>query len=163
MRWKCKSWGRLPPRHIFCCVCVLSCVWFFETPGTVACQAPLSMEFSRQEHWSELLFPTPGDLPNPRTKPRFLVPPVLAGRFFPTEPPGKPILLSRATWMAQLSHFSLQCLSFSLSPPSFSSFSLPIQMVINLREEWRMASRMQSKGITTDLLKHIHVFPFSQK
>ena len=38
---------------------VLSCVWLFATPETVARQAPLPMEFSRQEHWSELPFPTP--------------------------------------------------------------------------------------------------------
>ena len=44
------------------CVCVLSCVRLFATPWTVALQAPLSMEFSRQEHWSGLPFPTPGDL-----------------------------------------------------------------------------------------------------
>ena len=40
------------------------------TPWTVACQAPLSMGFSRQEYWSRLPFPSPGDLPNPGTKPR---------------------------------------------------------------------------------------------
>ena len=45
------------------CVCLLSHVWLFATPGTVACQAPLSMEFSRQEHW-RLPFPSPGDSPN---------------------------------------------------------------------------------------------------
>ena len=40
------------------------------TPWTVACQAPLSMEFSRQEYWNELPFPSPGDLPDPETEPR---------------------------------------------------------------------------------------------
>ena len=45
------------------CVCVLSCLQLFVTPWTVARQAPLSMEFSRQEFWSELPFPPPGDLP----------------------------------------------------------------------------------------------------
>ena len=44
-------------------------VWLFVTPWTVARQAPLSMEFFRQEYWSELPFPSPGDLPNPRIKP----------------------------------------------------------------------------------------------
>ena len=53
-------------------------------------QAPLFMEFSRLEYWSELPFPTPGDLPNPGIEPASLVSPVLAGRFFTTEPPGKP-------------------------------------------------------------------------
>ena len=40
------------------------------TPWPVACQAPLSMKFSRQEYWSRLPFPTPGDLPDPRIEPR---------------------------------------------------------------------------------------------
>ena len=48
------------------CVCVsCSVVSDSVTPWTVAHQAPLSMEFSRQEYWSGLLFPSPGDLPNP--------------------------------------------------------------------------------------------------
>jgi len=49
---------------------VLSRVWLFVTPWTVAHQAPLSMEFSRQEYWSGLPFPSPEDLPNPGIKPR---------------------------------------------------------------------------------------------
>ena len=47
------------------CIQLLICVWFFATLWTVACQAPLSMELSRQEYWSGVLFPTPGDLPDP--------------------------------------------------------------------------------------------------
>ena len=43
----------------------LSCIWIFATPWTIASQAPLSMEFSRQEYWSGLPFPSPGDLPHP--------------------------------------------------------------------------------------------------
>ena len=67
------------------CVCVL-----FVTPWTVACQAPLSMGFSRQEYWSELPFAPLGDPPDPRTEPTSSVSPALANRFFTTEPPGKP-------------------------------------------------------------------------
>ena len=63
-------------------VCVLSCVWLFVTPWTVAHHAPLSMEFSRQEYWSGLPFPTPGDLPNPESKPTSPAFFVLAGGFF---------------------------------------------------------------------------------
>ena len=48
----------------------LSRVWLFATPWTVACQAPLSVGFSRQEYWSGLPFPSPGDLPNPGIEPR---------------------------------------------------------------------------------------------
>ena len=57
------------------------------TPWTVACQASLSMGFSSQEYWSGVPFPPPGDLPNPGMVP---VSPALAGRFFSTDPPGKP-------------------------------------------------------------------------
>ena len=61
----------------------------FGTPGTVACQAPLSMGFSQQEYWSWFPLPSPGDLPDPGIE---LMSPALAGRFFTTEPPGKPLL-----------------------------------------------------------------------
>jgi len=57
------------------------------TLWTVALQIPLSVEFSRQEHWSGLPCPPPGDLPNPRIKP---VSSALAGIFFTAEPLGKP-------------------------------------------------------------------------
>ena len=66
---------------------VLSCVQLFVTPWTVAHQASLSMEFSRQEYWSGLLFPSPGDLSDPGTEPRS---PMLQADTLSTEPPGKP-------------------------------------------------------------------------
>jgi len=50
------------------------------------------MEFSSQEYWSGLPFPTPRDLPNPGIEPTFFEYPALAGRVFTTEPPGEPIL-----------------------------------------------------------------------
>ena len=65
----------------------LSCVQLFMTPWIVACQAPLSMGFSRQEYWSGLPFPSPGDLPHPGIQPTS---PALAGKFFTTEPQGSP-------------------------------------------------------------------------
>ena len=66
---------------------MLSCfsrIRLFATLWTVACQAPLSMEFSRQEYWSGLPFPSPGHLPNPGIKPVSLMSPALAGGFFTT-------------------------------------------------------------------------------
>ena len=57
------------------------------TPWTVACQAPLSVGFPRQEYWSELPFPSPGDLPNPGFEP---VCPALQAFSLLSEPPGKP-------------------------------------------------------------------------
>ena len=65
-------------------------VWLFATPWTVARETPLSVEFPRQEYWNVLPFPPPGDLPNPGGTPKSPAPPVLAGRFFTTVPPGKP-------------------------------------------------------------------------
>ena len=62
----------------------LSRVRLFATPWTVALQALLSMGFSRQEYWSGLLFPSPGDLPNPGIKP---APPTLEGEVLTTELP----------------------------------------------------------------------------
>ena len=70
------------------CVCMLSCIQLLVTPWTVAHQTPLSVGFSRQEYWSGLPFPPPGDLPNPGITPKS---PALAGRFFTPEPPGKPV------------------------------------------------------------------------
>ena len=68
---------------------VLSCVLLFAVPRTVAHQAPLSMEFSRQERWRRLPFPTLGDLPDPGIELVCPVAPALAGGFFSTVPPRK--------------------------------------------------------------------------
>ena len=64
----------------------------FLTLWTVACQAPLFMGFSMQEYWSGLLFPPPGDLPDPAIEPESLASPALAGGFFTTS----------ATWEAPI-------------------------------------------------------------
>ena len=82
--------------YVCVCMCVLSCficVQLFATPWTVAHQAPLSMGFSRQEYWSGLLGPPPGDLPDPGIEPVSLMSPALAAGFFTTS----------ATWRAQRS------------------------------------------------------------
>ena len=65
----------------------LSRVRLFATLWTVAHQAPLSMGFSRQEYWSGLPFPSPGDLPDPGIEPRS---PTLWADALTFEPPGKP-------------------------------------------------------------------------
>ena len=85
------------------CACVLSHfshVRLFVTLWTVACQAPLSMGFSRQEYWSVLPFPTPRNLSNPEIEPVSVVSPALVGGFFTT---GNPILM---LMLLLLSHFS---------------------------------------------------------
>ena len=65
---------------------LLSRVRLFVTPWTVAYQVPPSMGFSRQEYWSGLPFPSPGDLPNPGTEPGS---PALQADALTPEPPGK--------------------------------------------------------------------------
>ena len=66
---------------------LLSHVHLFVIPWTVAYKALLSMEFSRQEYWSGLPFPSPGDLPEPGIEPRL---PTLQADTLPSEPPGNP-------------------------------------------------------------------------
>ena len=67
-----------------CVLCSLSCVQLFVAQWTIAQQAALSMEFSRQEYWSELPCPPPEDIPEPAIEPTSLVSPALAGGFFTT-------------------------------------------------------------------------------
>ena len=69
---------------------LLSRVQLFGTPWTVPYQAPLSMEFSRQEYWSGLPFPSPGDLPKPRIEPGS---PALQADTLLSEPLGTPITM----------------------------------------------------------------------
>ena len=74
-------------------VCMLShfsCVQLFVALWTIVHQAPLSMVFSKQEYWSGLPFPPPGDLPHPGIEPATVMSPASAGRFFTTS----------ATWEA---------------------------------------------------------------
>ena len=66
----------------------LSRVQLFVTPWTVAYQAPPPMRFSRQEYWSGLPFPSPGDLPDPGIEPGSAA---LQADSLPSEPPGKPL------------------------------------------------------------------------
>ena len=90
--------------YVLCeCVCVCVCVcaracaqWFSRVqvlaiPWMVSHQAPLSVGFPRQEYWSGLPRPSPGDLPDPGIESMCLVSPALAGRFFTLVPPGKPL------------------------------------------------------------------------
>ena len=69
------------------CVQSLSHVQLFATPWTVAHHTPLSMGFSRQEYWSGLSFPAPGDLPKPGIEPLSPTSPALQADSLPTKPP----------------------------------------------------------------------------
>ena len=109
---------------------LISHVRLFATPWTVAYQAPQYMEFSRQEYWSGLLFPSPGDLPNPGIEPRF---PALQADALPSEPQGSPsivYLLSLVTCGEVL--FLIIFLPISLSIHWF----LPQLELLWLSKEW---------------------------
>ena len=88
-----KRWGRTlgcacPRRALHeCMLSHFSPVQFFATPWTVAHQAPLSVGFSRQEHWSGLPCPAPEDLPDLGIEPASLTSPAMAGGFFTTNAP----------------------------------------------------------------------------
>ena len=124
-------------------MCSLSRVGLFVTPWTVAHQAPLSMKFSRQDHWRGLPFPPPEDLPDPRIKPTS---PALAGKFFTTESPEKQVayvflILKISLWVGRIMPVSqmrqlhlrskMTCLG-SLSP----WFSLRFATSSNLLPFW---------------------------
>ena len=88
--WLIVSFSGVLYHAMLCMLSHFSCVQLFATLWTIACQAPLSMGFSRQEYWSKLLFPPPRDLPNPEIQPASLTSPALAGRFFTTGVSGGP-------------------------------------------------------------------------
>ena len=89
----------------------------FATPWTVMHQAPLSMGFPRQEYWSGLPFPSPGDLPDPGIKPTS---PALAGGFFPLNHVGSPYLYLAVCLVTQLC--PNLCNPTNCSPPGSSVY-----------------------------------------
>ena len=76
---------------LYCCCCLVtkSCPTLCDPVDYIAHQAPLSMGFSRQEYWSGLLCPPPGDLPDPGIEPTSPASPALAGGLFTSERPGE--------------------------------------------------------------------------
>ena len=111
---------------------VMSGVWPIVTPWTVAHQAALSMEFSRQEYWSGLPFPTAGDLPDPGIKPGS---PALQADSLPLELPGKPIrriyfplychVLSVLTPLSEITEFSSTWVNIKVSSQYLSPDHMP--------------------------------------
>ena len=83
---------------MLCVLSLFSRVQLFVTPWTVAPQAPLSMGFPRQEYWSRLPFPSPGDLPDPGIELTSLTSPALVGEFFATS------TTSEAHWDTRWGH-----------------------------------------------------------
>ena len=110
---------------------LFSLVASFAAPWTVAYQGLLSMGFPRQEYWSGLPFPSPGDLPDPGIKP---VSSVWMGRFFTTEPPGKP--------KRSLPHFYYIIYSVSQSCPTLCdpmesvTYQASLSMGFSRQEYW---------------------------
>ena len=112
----------------------LSYVQLFATPWTVTYQVPLSIGFSRQEYWSGLPFPPPGDLPNPGVEPRS---PTLQADALLSEPPGKP-----HTIVYRLQSHTFVCFmyfgrwvlhtktSINFSHPHFHSLYLLIRVIL---------------------------------
>ena len=86
-----------------CCVQSLSHVQLFVTPWTIAHQAPLPVEYSRQEYWREEPFPLPKDLPNPETEPTSPLSPTMTGGFFTLSQLGSP----KTILVAQISMIDL--------------------------------------------------------
>ena len=101
----------------------LSLVQLFATPWTVAHQAPLSMEFSRQDYWNGLPCPSPRDLPDPGTEPGS---PTLQADALPSEPQGKPIL----AFTGELFHFVI--FLFLVVAFSFPLREVPLAFVVKL-------------------------------
>ena len=86
-------------------VCSLSCVDSFATPWSVARQVPLSIGFSRQEYWSGLPFPPPGDLPDPGIKPGS---PALVGKVLPLSHQGRHLSVYTRLCTQHMSHVIIQ-------------------------------------------------------
>jgi len=133
---------------MFCCVCVCVCVisvvsnisvsvcyslsrvWFFVTPWTVAHQAPLSMGFPRQEYWNELSFLSPGHLPDAGVEPGSSA---LQVDSLPSEPPGKPPVVSNMLLLLLLSCFRHVRLC---ATPEMAAHQAPLSMGFSRQEHW---------------------------
>ena len=115
-------------------MCILShfsCVQLFATLWAVACQAPLSMGFPRQENWSGLPYLPPGDLPNPGIEPVSLASPALAGSSFTTRATWE--ALSRSLLLLLLSRFSRVRLC---ATPQTAAHQAPPSLGFYRQEHW---------------------------
>ena len=111
------------------CVCMLSCfirVWLFVTSWTVTFQAPLSMGFSRQEYWSGLPCPPPGNLPNPGIEPPSLYLLHQQAGSLPLVLPGKPI-------QPHAVQFSCSAVSYSVTP-----WTAACQASLSITNSWSL-------------------------
>ena len=118
----------------------LSRVQLFATPWTVAYQAPLSMEVSRQYYWSGLPFPSPEDLPDPGIEPRF---PALGTDALPSEPPGKP----QSNYTPVKNKFSSVQFSCSVMSNSAISWTAAHQASLSITNSWSLLKFMSIESV----------------
>ena len=146
---------------------LLSRVRLFATPCTVAYRSPLSMGFSRQEYWSGLPFPSPGDLPNPGIELGSLS---LEADALTSEPPGKP----SDTYMYICAVFSCSVMSSALWPqncsPSGSSVdgllqarmlewvAMPFSRGSSQPRDWTQVSRIEDRFFTIWTTREAHIY-----
>ena len=129
----------------------LSHVWLFATPWTVAYQTPPSMGFSRQQYWSGLPFPSPGDLPNPGMEPGS---PALQADALPSEPRGKSLYnMNSIVFTSQCHCVSKRPIDLSISQVKVvnkasvscgATSSYLIYMYSKLRKEMREKKRQKN-------------------
>ena len=135
----------LASAHKSCvCVCILSCVQLFATPRTIACQAPLSMEYCS----IGLSFPSPGDLPKRGIESVSVAAPVLAGRFF----------TSRTTREAQLGWACMKPPGTNVlywkSPPGGNESMYPAEQCGKAMEWGARKTSQRARGVTGPHLIH---------
>ena len=149
-----------------CCLVTKSCPTLV-TPWTTACQVPLSMGFPRQEYWSGLPFPSPGDPPHPGIEPKS---PALAGRFFTPESPWK-ILVHEwvymrtyvpvcSVWLLVITpfHFSLSWKAYLKKSKRYRN-SLVTQRLKHLpaRRETRVQSLGREDPLEKEMATHFSI------
>ena len=117
---------------------LLSRVQLFAIPWTVAYQAPPSMEFSRQEYWSGVPFPSPGDLSDPGSKPGSLA--LQADDALPSEPPGKPTFGIKSS---EKRVNMLWCMCVACLPINTKNFTTKVQgNVVTVKAKFRMMFKL---------------------
>ena len=133
--------------NLHICTQLLSCVWFFVTPRTVARQAPLSMGFSRPEYWSGLPFPPLEDLPNLGIKPASPVSPALRWIHYHWASGGSPkIVLKNNKWLSSQITSDQSKRSWLKPLLSFENFYSKERKIIikkknKTKKNWQMSGR----------------------